>query len=247
MVSRSGLSIRAQTSSIPSPSVFEPSQAWDGNDGSWSTFIIRVGTPEQTFRILPATNGQETWVPVPQGCLTSDPNSCGNLRGVEPFKDAPSSGFQVNASSTWVANDFYNLVSERNLNYSGNGEYGFDTVRLETQNGGLSLASQVVAGIATNDFYLGVFGLGPKPANFSDFTDPKPSFMKNLIDQSLIPSLSFGYTAGAPYRNTSHLSQICVWSLTHLNRPEESVREPYTGRLRFIAIYGKQHDLFLCQ
>lgn len=208
MISRGGLSIRAPTNPIPSPLVLQPSQLWDGNDGSWSTFIIRVGTPEQTFRILPATNGQETWVPVPQGCLLNDSNSCGHLRGAEPFKGAPSNGFQVNASSTWVANDFYTLGSEQNLNYSGNGEYGFDTVKLGTQDGGLSLAGQVVAGIATKDFYLGIFGLGPKPANFSDFPDPKPSYMRTLVDKNLVPSLSFGYTAGAPYRNFSNPSHI---------------------------------------
>lgn len=208
MISRDGLSIRARTNPIPSPLVVEPSQVWDGNDGSWSTFIVRVGTPEQTFRLLPATNDQETWVPVPQGCLSSDPENCGSLRGAEPFNGAPSNGFQVNASSTWVANGFYTLVSEHNLNYSGNGLYGFDTVRLGTQDGQLSLAGQVVAGIATKDFYLGIFGLGPKPANFSDFTDPKPSYMRTLVDQKLIPSLSFGYTAGAPYRNFSDPSHI---------------------------------------
>jgi hypothetical protein len=47
---------------------------------------------------------------------------------------------------------------------------------------------------------LGVFGLGPKPTNFSDFNEPQPSYMWSLKNQSLIPSLSFGYSAGAPYR-----------------------------------------------
>lgn len=206
----SDVSLRARTNPSPSPFVLESSQLWDGNDGSWSTFLIRVGTPAQTFRILPATNGQETWVPVPQGCLSSDPISCGNLRGVEPFKSAPSSGFQSNASSTWVENGFYTLVSERNLNYSGNGKYGFDTVKLGIQHSALSLTGQVVAGIATKDFYLGVFGLGPKPANFTDFTDPKPSYMRNLVDRHLIPSLSFGYTAGASYRLKKVLGSLTL-------------------------------------
>ena len=37
-----------------------PSQIWDGNDGAWSTFIIRIGTPAQYFRVLPSTNSEET-------------------------------------------------------------------------------------------------------------------------------------------------------------------------------------------
>lgn len=49
---------------------------------------------------------------------------------------------------------------------------------------------------------LGVLGLGPKPTNFSDFNDPQPSFMHSLRNQSLIPSLSCGYYAGASYDKT---------------------------------------------
>ena len=55
-------------------------------------------------------------------------------------------------------------------------------------------------GIATKDFYLGIFALGPKPTNFTSFDDPQPSYMWSLKNQSLIPSLSWGYTAGAPYQ-----------------------------------------------
>lgn len=208
MINQRSSRLRAQINSISSPFVFEPSQQWDGNDGRWSTFIVRIGTPQQDFRILPATNTQETWVPIPEGCLSSDPTDCGNIRGAEPFKGEPSKGFKINESSTWVANGQYNLLSEENLNYLGNGKYGFDTVELGVQGSNeLSLTGQVVAGIATKDFYLGIFGLGPKPANFTD-SDPKPSYMKTLVDKRLIPSLSFGYTAGAPYRkylNFSHL------------------------------------------
>ncbi|OCL08205.1 acid protease [Glonium stellatum] len=186
---------------IPAPFVFSPSQAWDGNDGSWSTFIIRVGTPEQDFRVLPSTAGQETWVPVPDGCLSSDPSNCGTLRGVYPFNGQQSTGFQYNQSSTWKLIGLYDLMLEQQLNYTGNGIYGLDTVGLMLQNsGGLSLTGQVVAGIATKEFYLGIFGLGPKPANFSNFDYPQPSFMHTLKEQDKIPSLSYAYTAGASYR-----------------------------------------------
>lgn len=33
---------------------FTPSQNWDGNDGAWSTFVIRVGSPSLYFRVLPS-------------------------------------------------------------------------------------------------------------------------------------------------------------------------------------------------
>ena len=185
----------------PLPVVVEPSQAWDGDAGSWSSFILHVGTPPQYFRILPATITGEIWVPVPQGCTPTDPDDCASLRGTLPFDGNPSSGFQTNQSSTWIANGLYELDIETALNLSGNGQYGFDSIGIGFQtSGNLSLSHQVVAGIATKDFYLGVFGLGPKPANFSNFAEPQTTFMTNLARQRLIPSLSFGYTAGAQYR-----------------------------------------------
>lgn len=83
----------------PTPISVATSQAFEGNDGSWSTFVIRVGTPEQIFHVLISTNGQETWVPVPEGCISSDPSNCGQLRGVLPFRNVQGTGFLVNAVS----------------------------------------------------------------------------------------------------------------------------------------------------
>jgi len=45
-----------------------------------------------------------------------------------------------------------------------------------------------------------MFALGPKPTNFTNFDSPQPSWMWTAKNQSLIPSLSWGYTAGAPYQ-----------------------------------------------
>lgn len=195
----------------PKPFVFAASQAWDGNDGTWSTFVVRVGTPEQTFRIIPATSGHETLVPVPEGCTEQDPNNCGKLRGVYPFNGEYSKGFQTNSSSTWKQIGLYSLDLGDKLGLNNNGLYGFDTVGLMLQNsGGSSLAGQIVAGIATKDFYVGSFGLGPKPSNFSEFQYPQPSMMRNLRDQNKIPSFSFSYTAGASYRTPKALGSLTL-------------------------------------
>jgi hypothetical protein len=45
---------------------------------------------------------------------------------------------------------------------------------------------------------LGVFGLGLKPTNFSDFNSPQPSFLWSLKNQSL----SYAYAAGASYNSS---------------------------------------------
>ncbi|KAG4434662.1 hypothetical protein IFR05_009867 [Cadophora sp. M221] len=189
--------------SIPIPFDFSPSGIFEGNDGSWSTFIIRVGTPAQTFRVLISTTGQETWIPLVDGCADFDPSNCGSLRGVQDFQNAPSRGFRTNISSTWELVNLYNLALEDHLDgYTGAGLYGFDTVGLQIQNsGGLTLNHSIVTGIGTKHFMLGVFGLSPGTTNFDDFNDPQPSFMVSLKNQSLIPSLSYGYHAGASYSN----------------------------------------------
>jgi hypothetical protein len=94
------------------------------------------------------------------------------------------------------------------LNLTGNAYYGFDTLTLGVPGANLpSLDNQIIAGIATNDYWLGYLGLSPIPFNFSSqndatsMRDPQPSFLSNLKNQSLIPSLSWGYTAGASYRD----------------------------------------------
>lgn len=55
---------------------------------------------------------------------------------------------------------------------------------------------------------LGVFGLGPKPTNFSD--DPDPSFLWSLRNQSFIPSLTYGYHAGASYIARQSLGSLTL-------------------------------------
>jgi hypothetical protein len=87
------------------------------------------------------------------------------------------------------------------LGFTGNGRYGFDTITLGLPGtGGPSLENQTVASLATKEFYMGVFGLKPQASNFTTLTDPIPSFLQNLKNQSMIPSTSWSYTAGNQYR-----------------------------------------------
>lgn len=183
------------------PFTFAPSQVWEGNDGTWSTFIVRVGTPAQLFRVIPSLQGSQTLIPLPEGCTQSDPDDYSQQRGVYDFEGRKSPGFRTNLSTTWKTVGLYKLSLGTNLDFSGNAHFGFDVVGLMVQNaGGLTLENQVVGGIATKDFYLGVFGLGVKPTNFSGFDHPQPSFIQTMKNQALIPSLSLAYTAGASYR-----------------------------------------------
>ncbi|KAK3677045.1 hypothetical protein LTR78_003250 [Recurvomyces mirabilis] len=187
----------------PLPYLVAPTYSWDGVDGLWSTFAIEVGTPPQSLRVVPATIGHEIWAPVVEGCegLTQLAN-CGNLRGVD---GNGSQGYQTNASTSWnaIPGDPYVLSDGQNLfGIFDTGLYAYDTVAIARKgaDNGSVLQKQVIAGIATLDFWLGTMGLGPSPSQFSGDSSAQ-SLMFTLKNQSLIPSLSYGYTAGQHYHN----------------------------------------------
>ncbi|KAL8767803.1 MAG: hypothetical protein Q9209_005797 [Squamulea sp. 1 TL-2023] len=192
----------------------QPSQDWDGNDGPWSTFAIRVGTPPQTVRVLASTTVPETWVVSSGGCVASDPASCSDSRGVL---------FSPNASTTWDNMGDFALDVEKNLrNYSSNwdhGNYGFDTLALGyLGSGGPEMEHSVIAGLNTKDFYLGSIGLSSQTINFTTSDNPPPSLLSNLKINNKIPSLSYGYSAGAQYRKTSSLSATQTLTILGLKK-----------------------------
>lgn len=81
-------------------------------------------------------------------------------------------------------------------------EYGIDKVGLGISAAvtNVSFTGQVVAGIIVDEFYLGTFGLGTQPTNFSVLTDSHTSFFTSLWEKNMIPSYTWAYTAGAEYR-----------------------------------------------
>lgn len=167
------------------------------NDGTgpWSTFVIQVGSPAQVARVIVSTAGYESWVVVDQGC----PPEYGAFRDCAFNR---GNIFGVENSTSWVNIGLHELNLAENLGYEGNGLFGYDTVELGyPTSGGPKLQKQIVAGIAAPDFWLGQFGLNPAPSNFTTLNDPQPSFLWSLVNQSVIPSTTWGYTAGAKYRH----------------------------------------------
>ncbi|KAI4670598.1 uncharacterized protein J4E79_000884 [Alternaria viburni] len=175
------------------------SGGWLGNDGSWSTFLVQVGTPPQTFNVLPATQAQNVWLPIADECvrLQGGSASCGSSRGAAPFQQSPSPGFQANMSSTWEAIGLYELGMGRIHGITGNGLHGFDSVALYN----FTLEHLAVTAYASPGFWIGQMGLSPLPLNFSE-TISSPSLISALKSDGHIPSLTYGYQAGAPYRKT---------------------------------------------
>ena len=189
---------------VPAPFIVAPTGQWDGDDGAWSTFALEIGTPPQSFRVLPSTVGEEIWVPEEGACggvLQVLPD-CGDMRGVNDVDGTPSRGFVATDSSTWNLLGIYELSTAEGLfpDPNNTASYGQDTVSLGRLPGagyGPNVVDQVVAGITTEDFWLGSIGLGTSPGKYG--SSSAPSLLASMKAQNLTTSLSYGYTAGQSY------------------------------------------------
>ncbi|KAF1972755.1 acid protease [Bimuria novae-zelandiae CBS 107.79] len=193
----------ADNKTVPDPISVAPDQNWEGIDGKWNTFSLRIGSPYQVVRVFVSTASQQTWAIAKRACMISETDEATNSTTEKEDSDCYNSrGWTFNASesTTWDNNGFYQLWIEQNLELSGNGQYGWDTVGLGLPGEmGPTLHNTTVGTVISSDFWLGHFGVNPKPTNFTNFTDPSPAYMSLLFEQNLIPSVSFGYTAGAQY------------------------------------------------
>ncbi|PTB68388.1 acid protease [Trichoderma citrinoviride] len=202
LASALGLGKRDDADSFPSPVSVSPSQFFEGVDGPWSTFELRVGTPAQNLRVLAGTSSTQTLVVLPEGCQVINVTDCANSRG---------GLFNTTASKTWDEIGLFGLGIENSLGFTDNGEFGHDTVGLGyLGSGGPVVNNSVIAGVAGTEFYLGMLGLNPHPTNFTSQNDPQPSFMQLLKNESAIPSLSYSYNAGAPYRLNKALGTLIL-------------------------------------
>jgi len=196
----------------PEPYVVPPSQEFDGSDGDWSTFKVSVGTPGQDFRMLPSTKSGQTFVMWPGACLETDPQDCPSRRGIGVFDGAQSTGFLSNASSSWSSIGEYEVDLEQALNLTARAAFGFDTVSLgpaAESASNLALEGQVVAGVPDPAYFTGHIPLGVPESSFGG-GNAIDAFLPNLRNKTLIPSLSFAYTAGAKYRLKSVFGQLII-------------------------------------
>jgi hypothetical protein len=77
-------------SSYPAPTFYAASQYFDGNDGKWSTFVVRAGTPEQSFRVLPSTVTSKILLPLAGACKDDETISKVGYGVTEDLSDADS-------------------------------------------------------------------------------------------------------------------------------------------------------------
>ena len=86
----------------------------------------------------------------------------------------------------------------------GYGQYGLDELTFGTT--GVMLQNAIIASINETEFWIGEFGLGIVPGNFTNVTSL--SAISNLVEKAaVIPSHSYGFTAGATYRESVQNSE----------------------------------------
>ena len=173
----------------------------DGIDATWSTFSASIGTPYQTVRLLPSISGNAIWPVLSGGCTPQDPPYCSDVRG---------GLFNPNLSSTWSSIGSFGLgmPQEDVVGFDGiNASFGSDIAKFGFLSDILPAVvpktHQIMEGIATKDVFVGMIGLSPHPMNLSAMNSSSQSLLASLKNQSMIPSLSWGYTAGATYRSDS--------------------------------------------
>lgn len=88
----------------------------------------------------------------------------------------------------------------KDLPYGGNGDYGLESIAFTNTLSGktTSVNSALMAAINDTDYYQGYIGLGVAQGRFGrNVTNP---FITQLVETyGVIPSHSYGYTAGANY------------------------------------------------
>ncbi|KAI1102267.1 acid protease [Jackrogersella minutella] len=166
----------------------EPSLQWYGIDGNWSSIGLFVGEPAQEINVTISTTLSEIWVVESGGC---SPNvRCADARG---------GIYNTSASQSWSPLGAWQLGLDY-LGLGGNGDYAMETVVVydSVRRWQTSFNKQVLAGINDTGYYTGFLGLGITPGRFNNVVALSP--IASLVEQDgIIPSHSYGYTAGAYY------------------------------------------------
>lgn len=175
-----------------SPLWFSPALTWYGIDGQWSSFTFQVGEPSQAVSLTVATTLSEFWMIESTGCVAAP--ICINARG--GVIDIPS-------SKTWRSLGPWELGTNL-TGMGGNGDYGLEDIAFANEKTGIATTvnGALVAGINDTNYFQGFVGLGVTRGKFgTNLTNP---FISQLAETyGTIPSHSYGYTAGAHYRNSA--------------------------------------------
>lgn len=165
----------------------------------------------QNFKSLIFTSSSVSLVPAQTGWCTSD--DCLRRRGIMTLSGNQPPGLDQ-SSVRWAQAGNFELPFQQmhwwsrelllpETNGTINGEWGLTTVGLgEASAQSNTLPEQYVASYTFKDFFLGSLGLAT--GAISPAGADKPTFFSSLVEHTeLVPSHSYGFTAGASYRKSN--------------------------------------------
>lgn len=192
----------------PPPQTIPPSGTFDGNDGQWSTFLINTGDADgkgggQNFKVLVSTSSAVVLVPgISEWC----DEDCAQKRGVQLFKGGHPLG-QETGSGSWQNAGIYDIPLPNGwLNETNKpaATWALDNVGLgASSERSPILEKRYVVGSKSKDFFMGYFGLAAGPIAPGAGKDSINPFLTEFANLDSIPSISYGYTAGAKYSKCS--------------------------------------------
>jgi hypothetical protein len=181
-----------------------PSQQFEGNDGSWSTFNVNVGTAPQKLRVLPATSQSFVAVVRREGCINIPVPNCDTARGGPPlFNSSQDLTFTRQSAPDGQQSFYLPFDSESALGiFQVPAIVGLDTISIDTNVSTTpNLTSQVVATYNNPNPWLGMLGVRGNPNHILGMNSQQLSPLGALQATGSIPSRYFGYTAGKSYQS----------------------------------------------
>jgi hypothetical protein len=179
------------------------SRKWMGNDGPWSTFTIRVGSPPQALEVLPASSASFSLVVLEEGCPPNVTASCKTLRGnvLDPRDLTTWTPLRLQDDASYGILPFpalqallpEQIASEVAVNPISLDVWG------DSQNT-IFLGGQLMAGYASKTPFLGLLGLSGFPTYPISRNYPYNSTLQTLKNNSVVSGLTWAYTAGANYK-----------------------------------------------
>jgi hypothetical protein len=220
------------------------SRKWMGNDGPWSTFSIRVGSPPQALEVLPASSASFSLVVLEEGCPDTATPSCKTLRGnvLDPRDLSVWTPINTSDGSPYALLQFpaqQILLPEQVASELAVSPISLD-VYAESSNT-IYLERQLLAGYASKTPFLGLLGLSGFESYPVTASTPYNSTLQTLKNNSAVSGLTWAYTAGANYRTPKSYGSLTFGgfdeSLVDMDNALTSVEFP--------RIYGKGDELTL--
>jgi hypothetical protein len=212
------------TANAPAALSIIPSGNFAEHDGLWSTFNISIGGSgenAQPFNVIISTSSLGNWLPLPPSCpnVSSTPANCASTRGVGMTQGVQSTGYDPSKENAAIgvgltATNLGSGFEIAGSNYTTSvGALWVDSLSLQytslndTTNAiRATTVSAPIFGLNNSLYYLSTMGVAPGISGVTSSSRGQiavNSTLQSMVNNGIIPSRSWSYTAGAHYGMSS--------------------------------------------